>query len=457
MSRYVILDTNILLLDSNNLFEFGDAIVVLPETVLAELDSKKSGFDEINFQARACGRLLASAVVDNIETDEDCVFTRLVIGNTNILVVSIADYYDADADTSSKNDQRILYVANELKGRGLDVEVVSNDVMMRLRAIAVGIDATDMKAVDDVEFEFVKEFVVDDSEVFRTLHNASILDVDSDYKLENYNYKFTCATTEQVKLATISRGFINVLGKDTERELRRQDCAPINSEQLMASKAIQDTTVDIVMIEGQAGSGKNIVAVSNAIKLMRTNKDKYSSIVYIRSPQNDESMGEDIGYLSTNEAKMDVYLGAMDDTLDFIVRSRIKKGSNEKVQEYEDRVARELSKLIADYGVTSTISTGLRGRTFHDSIVIIDEAQNTSPATMVKILTRVGKNCKVIVIGSQKQIDNKYISKYTNGLAVLMNEASIRNIDTDVNMYAITLDKVVRSDMAEFAEALFSK
>jgi predicted ribonuclease YlaK len=105
----------------------------------------------------------------------------------------------------------------------------------------------------------------------------------------------------------------------------------------------------------------------------------------------------------------------------------------------------------------SILTTGLRGRTLHNTIVIQDEWQNASQATAQKVLTRTGKNCKVIVTGSQNQIDSKYVTKYNNGLAVLMGEARERNIATDVNMFAIELTKVVRSEMALFAEELFTK
>ena len=316
---------------------------------------------------------------------------------------------------------------------------------------------TDLKLIDDTNFTFVKELEVEDVEVFRTLHNSDILSIDKDYKLEHYSYKFSNTETGQIKLATINNGFIRVLGKDIEKSLRLQDCPPINSEQLLASKAIQDPLIDLVMIEGQAGSGKNIVALSNAIRLLRTSRDKYTSILYVRTPQNDESPGEDIGYLSGNDEKYALYLGPMEDTIDFIVRQGIKQKGNEKRAEYEERVQKAIEALKEECKMESILTTGLRGRTLHNTIVIQDEWQNASQATAQKVLTRTGKNCKVIVTGSQNQIDSKYVTKYNNGLAVLMGEARERNITTDVNMFAIELTKVVRSEMALFAEELFTK
>jgi PhoH-like ATPase len=146
----------------------------------------------------------------------------------------------------------------------------------------------------------------------------------------------------------------------------------------------------------------------------------------------------------------------MEDTLDFIVRQNIKQKSGEKRSEFEERVAEVTDNLKKECRIESIISTGLRGRTLHNCIVILDEWQNSSQATAQKVLTRAGKNCKVIVTGSQRQIDNKYVTRFNNGLAVLMDEARHRNIDTDINMFAIELSKVVRGKMAKFAEDLFS-
>ena len=456
--RHLVIDTNIPLSDANSILSLGteDTIVVIPETVLAELDAKKSGFEEINWQARATARLLSNGIVGDIKKTEYGSYTMITVQGKDIMIVSL-DKYTNDPSEYGGNDQRIIEVAKVLS-KYYEVELMSIDFYMRLRAQGVGLKTTDFKIIDDADFEFVKELDIKDVEMFRTLHNSDIYKVDPDYKLEHYSYKFTNKdATDQIKLATISNGFIKVLGKDIEKSLRLQDCAPINSEQLLASKAIQDPLIDLVMIEGQAGSGKNIVALSNAIRLLKTSKDKYTSIVYIRTPQNDESPGEDIGYVSGNEEKYALYLGPMEDTIDFIVRQSIRQKQDENREDVEARVEEAAIKLKAECNMEAIITTGLRGRTLHNTIVILDEWQNASQATAQKVLTRIGKNCKVIVTGSQNQIDSKYVTKYNNGLAVVMGEARERTIATNVNMFAIELNKVVRSDMALFAEDLFTK
>lgn len=456
----LVLDSNIVLLDAKNILTLGkDAVIVLPEIVLKEVDNKKSGFGELAYQARQMGRILATFEVVGTARMEDTVITTLVnMGDkVTVEVVSLEKYCNIDCEDSGANDQKIIQTAQKMQKLRGNVTFITNDVLARIRAVAVGLSVTDLKLIDDAEFEFTKELVVPDPEVFRTLHDSDVYKVDPKYKLENYSYKFTDETTGQVKLATVTNGFIKVLGKDTEKIIRQQDCAPINSEQLLASKAILDQSIDLVIIEGQAGSGKNIVALSNAIKLFKTNRDKYREIVYIRTPQNDEEPGEDIGYLSGNDEKYAMYLGPMEDTLEFLVRQNLKQKNNEKKHEFEERVAAKMLEIKEECGMQARITTGLRGKTFHNAIVILDEWQNASQGTSQKVLTRIGKDCKTIVTASQAQIDNKYVSKYNNGLAVLLGEARERAIDVELSIFAIELKKVVRSSMAEFAEKLYTK
>lgn len=459
--KYIVLDTNIILNDANSIVTLGideSTIVVIPEVVLWELDNKKSGFDEVAYQARAAARILVSGKMCSTQSLSRTITTILDIEGKKIHVVGLKTY-NIDTSGYSQNDQKIIDTASELTDvlHESDVVLMTMDQYMRLRAQAVGVKTVDFKIVEDAECEFVKYMDVFDEEIFRTLHDTNIYEVDPEHTPENYSYKFTCDKIGQMKLATIVNSTIKVLGKETEQKLREQDCPPINSEQLLATKAIQDPLVDLVLMEGQAGSGKNVVALSNAIRLLKTNKDKYQQIVYIRNPVNDEERGEDVGYLSGNEEKYAMYLGPIEDTIDFIVRQKIKPKPGDKFGDLEVRVQEGIEKLKADCNIDAIITTGLRGRTFHNAIVIMDEWQNTSQATAQKALTRIGKNCKVIVTGSNNQIDSKYVTKYNNGLSVLLNEARRRTVSTGINMFAIELKKVVRSDMAMFAEELFNK
>lgn len=454
LNKFLVLDTNILLLDANNLLNLStsDNIIVLPETVLEEMDSKKTLMNELGYQARSFGRLLAKADIIGMHQDEESTCTVLELEDAKIWITSLNKYKAEKGD--SYNDQKIIEVANFIRNRmDKSTTFMSNDVLCRLRGLASGLQVTDYKIVKTTSFEFVKDFIIEDVEVFRTLHNTHILDVDPDYLPQNYSYKFQNPITSQIKIGTIVNNQINIIGKDTEKELRKQDINPMNVEQLLLSKAIQDSTIDIVVCEAKAGSGKTAISLSNAIRLVK--QGKYKGITYIRNSIDDVEQGEDIGYLAGNEEKLAVYLHPLLDTLDFIVRNRYKD-TKLKSEDFELKVQEEVQKLIKKYNIEGMIGLGLRGRTFNDQIIIIDEAQNMSKASMQKAITRVGKNCLLIIIGSNRQIDNAYLTKFNNGMSTIL-DACTKKPDADIRLFAIQLNKVLRGPIAEFAEDLFSK
>ncbi len=447
----LVLDTNILLLDHQNLLTLGkDTSICIPSVVLHEMDSKKTLMNELGYQARSFGKLLAKAEVIVIDRRGDAVITTLHLDGVKIKVTRLVEY-DIEPDGHSDNDQKIVATALYMSKLD-DVTFMSNDVLARLDALAKGLDVTDYKEVDDVKAEFVKEFEISDDEIFRTLHGKLVSEVDLDYKIENFNYKFTNPNTAQVKLATVAKDIISVLGKDTERELRKQDINPANAEQLLLCKAIQDNTIDVVVCESLAGSGKTLIALSNAIKLVKLGK--YDSILYVRASVNDVDQQEEVGFLPGLHEKFDVYLHPMHDSLDAIVRGKYN-GGKLKGQELEDKVAEGIRSLVEDCNITAQTTLGMRGRTYNNTIMIVDEIQNQSKSSTVKVLTRVGKQSKLILLGSNNQIDNAYMTKYTNGLSVLLNACT--KPQTVVNMYAITLHRVVRGPIAEWSEKLFSK
>ena len=457
----LVLDTNIILLDAYNLVNIAKSItphpiVVLPETVLDEIDSKKSGHTEISYQARQFSRLLSKA--KRLSTDNDeypsskfMTTTRLSLDGIEIHICSLGSYpHFADDETNIRNDRKILYVAELLHRRHSCVTFCSNDVMCRIRAESLGIPTTDHKLVSDTDLQFVRRLTID-SELFSNLHNTQIIEVDLDYRPEYYNYVFTDESSGQVKLATLRNGLIDILGKETEAELRRQDVPPANSGQLFLSRAIQNPAIDIILCEALAGSGKTVTAISNAISLVK--KGKYKSITYIRTSNSDLPTEEEIGFLAGNNEKIAPFLHPLEDTLQFIVRSN-HKDSKLKGREYEEMISEKVEKLRSDCNISGMIAQGMRGRTFTDTVAIIDECQNTSKASLQKILTRFGKNCKIILIGSNKQIDNQYVTKYTNGLSVLLD--ACRTTHDNVTLHAVELTKVLRSPVAEFVERLFT-
>ena len=455
--NYIVLDTNILLLDAHNLVNIardrGIPNVILPETVLDEIDSKKSGTTELAYQARSFARLLSKATKVSSTVESLMQTTILELNGIHIHICSLGSYPSfSDSELNIRNDRKILHVA-ELISRRYPDEVIfcTNDVMCRIRAESLGLSTSDFKLVSDADLEFTRHLTID-SEIFDTLHNTPIIEVDLDYRPEYYNYVFTDATSGQVKLATLrENGLIDIIGRETEAELRRQDVPPANSGQLFLSKAIQNTSIDMVICEAKAGSGKTITAISNAIQLVK--KGKYKSITYVRASVTDLPKEEEVGFLAGNDEKVAPFLAPLNDSLEFIVRSN-HKDSKFKGREYEEMITNKIEELRRNCSITGMIALGMRGRTFTDTVAIIDECQNMSKASLQKILTRFGKNCKIILIGSNKQIDNAYINKYTNGLSVILN--ACKSAPENVRIHAVSLSKVLRSPLAEFIENLFS-
>lgn len=197
---------------------------------------------------------------------------------------------------------------------------------------------------------------------------------------------------------------------------------------------------------------KTLTAFSNAIQLVK--RKEYGGIVYFRTTIDDVEKAEEQGFRSGNDEKIAPFFGPVEDTLDFIARRR-HSDSRLKGRDFEDFIAAERTELRERYHIEESTNLGLRGRTFNNIVAIIDEAQNYSKPALQKLLTRFGKDCKLILIGSQLQIDHPYDSRHTNGLSVIM-AAATESHDL-VRLHAVKLDKVLRSPLSEWAEYTFAK
>jgi len=454
-SSIVVIDTNIVLLDVYNIkaiWERNDKniLLCLPDTVIEEIDSKKSVIGEVGYQAREFGRLMASAVKVNPLLQASDSFSSVAYEADSMIIhiVSLTRKQEPQsAYENLKNDDKIIQTAKEL-----NAVLITNDVMCKVRAEIRGIATKDFRSVSKIAPVFTKELTVD-PRIFKALHGTDIKDIDLEYCSHNYSYMFINVYTKETKLAVIgNKGNIKVIGKETESCIRNQPIQPRNKEQLLLSALIQDATTDIVLCEAIAGSGKNTMAISNAIKLL-DDSNTYEGIIYIRNTVDDTSNpDEEIGFLKGNEEKMAVYLHPFFDTLSTIAKARLGK-SLAKGTKLHEQVDAEIDALIYKYNMVPMIALGMRGRTFDNSVIIIDEAQNIPKATMQKILSRVGKNCKVIVIGSLRQIDSKYLTRYTSGFSVLLDATTHDNLP--INLKAVTLHKVIRGKITEFSEQIF--
>jgi PhoH-like ATPase len=460
--NYYVIDTNIILQDAANLFKLSDNstnLIIIPETVLDEIDSKKSGFDEINFQAREFARVLETGIIqDKKHIDNYTLITVVIEGvlNAHIQIISKEDY-----DANSKNiqlniynDRKILEIASFAKKYYPKTKFLSLDIMARTRAISLDIDVDSLRGdSDEFTYEFVKTIDIPFDKLDR-LPDADITNFDTNYNSYNYSYCFQVIDSDQMILANIINGKVSILD---ESEIRDQIITPLNKEQLFFSNAILNTYYNVIIVDAKAGSGKTLLALSGAIKKVR--KKQYQKIIYIRNSIESLDKGEDVGYLPGYEEKFAIYNHPLVDSLNYMVRSEHKKKSNNKQKVFEEldeqEVVQRVQQMMDNYSIQTMWVGEMRGRTLSNAFIIIDEAQNMSNKTMQMVLSRIDSSCKVVILGSNNQIDNFYVNKYTNSLTTLLK--STKNKTDLVHSFAINLEKVLRGPITQWAEDIFTK
>ena len=460
--NYYVIDTNIILQDAANLFKLSDNstnLIIIPETVLDEIDTKKSGFEEINFQAREFARVLETGIIkDKKHIDNYTLITLFIEGilNAHIQIISKEDY-----DANSKNiqlniynDRKILEIASFAKKEYKKTKFLSLDIMARTRAISLDIDVDSLRGDnDEFTYKFVKTIDIPFDKL-EVLPESEITNFDTNYSSYNYSYCFKVIDSDQMILANIINGKVSILD---ESEIRDQIITPLNKEQLFFSNAILNTYYNVIIVDAKAGSGKTLLALSGAIKKVR--KKQYQKIIYVRNSIESLDKGEDVGYLPGYEEKFAIYNHPLVDSLNYMVRSEHKKKSQNKQKQFdeldEQEVVLRVQNMMDNYSIQTMWVGEMRGRTLSNAFIIIDEAQNMSNKTMQMVLSRIDSSCKVVILGSNNQIDNFYVNKYTNSLTTLLK--STKNKTDLVHSFAINLEKVLRGPITQWAEDIFTK
>lgn len=452
--KYYIIDTNIILGDAHQIMTIGQGgknLIILPETVIDELDNKKTGFDEINFQAREFGRILSDAKV--IKTAKprgnDITIMSLELNNIFIDIISFHNYELEGVDKNIINDRKIIKIAQfatEYYKKPEETILISNDIMCRTRAISLNVKTEGLvKNKELLTVNFVKEIDID-STIMHTINNKPIIDFDKDHQPENYCYIFKSETGHQMN-AYICNGLINIIDED---ELRRNEIKPLNRGQIFAMAGMCDPIFDVCIIEALAGSGKTLLALAAGMKMVR--KGKYDKIIYIRNSVESVDKAEEVGFLPGLEEKFKIYNYPLYDTLEFIVQKDMKKQQN---KDNQDSVDNKIQDIIKKYNIETMWNGSIRGRTISNAFVIVDEVQNFSKSSLQTVLSRMDKDCKVVCIGSNRQIDHPYINKYTNGLSILLKVSKEEN--NEINIFGTELNKVVRGKITEWTERIFER
>jgi len=473
-NKIYTVDTNIILHDAHNiemLSENGKNLICIPETVIDEIDNKKYGLEEINYQAREFARLLEDATIKahriiKTQTGEYSIIEICLDKdgkNTYIHMVSKKEYLQNERNTkvSILNDRKILEIARFIEKEykeaisenfnNTKVRFLSLDIIARTRAISMGLTSEGLlnnKKDEDFNFSFMKEIEVLSDEL-TSINGKDITSIDPDYVKTNFVYLLK-GDKGHMEYALIKNGKIEYIDQE---ELKQQYVNPRNTEQKCLSAALLDPYYDIVAVDSQAGTGKTLLSVSAGMKNIK--KGRHSKIVYIRnSVESVDLKSEEIGFLPGSiEDKLKVYNYALYDSIEYIARKEVsKKNKNER---NERDVIEKMDEIMSKYNFETMWPGELRGRTIQESYVIVDEAQNFSKKGLATVLSRIDSSCKVIVLGNWKQVDNSYLNKYSNGLSHLL---SLMSEDKEmVNLFGMELKKVLRGPITEWVEEVYNR
>jgi PhoH-like ATPase len=445
------LDTNVLIHDPNALLNFQEHHVAIPMTVLEELDKLKTGKQGVAAECRQAIRLidkiLGGAKPEDVERGVP--IQREKSGPCGFLSILMSKHVTSLAGLPEDlNDNKIINQLVELQAAraGVAVVLVTKDINMRLKARACGIEAEDYhtdQLVDDISLLpkgyhnlsgsfWDRVSKVDTRQDHgRTWHLVQLIDNLPSVHINEF------IIDEQGFVGWIKgiKG-AEILILDLHQEpLLHQEAwglRPRDIYQSLALYALLDPDIHLVNLTGAAGSGKTILALAAAIEQTMVSK-RYRRIIATRSVQ---GLDQEIGFLPGTEAeKMEPWLGAITDNLEALHMD--DENTHGSVDYILQKVPLQFKSL--NY---------IRGRSFQQSLILIDECQNLTPHQMKTIITRAGTGSKVVCLGNLAQIDTPYLSAPSSGLTYLTER--FKDFPHGVH---ITLQGVPRSVLAEFAEA----
>ncbi|MFZ5906463.1 MAG: PhoH family protein [Nitrospirota bacterium] len=404
MEKIYVLDTSVLIHDPDALEKFEDNQIIMPVTVIEELDGLRKGRGWISFSAREALRKIDDRIGDGNKSYDG----EKQNGNHFTIVTE-----NGNAKALSPDDRiiRAALLQREQAGN-IPVILVSKDTAVRIKAEAHGIEAQDYRN--------------DQTELFARY--GRLLDTD------NYTNGI-----QSVRYQLWGDRIFRVWGHDKQMPIKRQrslaGISPRNREQECAIDALLADDISVVGLTGQAGSGKTLLALAAGIHLYE--KRRHEQIMVSRPVV---PMGNDLGFLPGEiEDKMRPWMQPIFDNLEVIIKTPSERKDDTNVSKY-----RSLDYLIDSDIVHIEPLTYIRGRSLPNKFLIVDEAQNLRPLDIKTILTRAGEGTKVVITGDLDQIDTPYLDAYSNGLAYLIS----RFINEEFFCY-LNLRKSARSALAE--------
>ena len=437
--KIFVLDTSVILYTHNSIMNFAEHDVVIPITVLEELDQFKKGNDTKNFEAREFIRLLDKLSQDHM-IHEWTPLNGKTKGNFKVLMNPDNNLNANIIFGEEKNDHKILNAALYLKQHEKERKVilVSKDINLRLKAKSLDILAEDYetgKIKNIVELENTGKYLLEDMDpqAINTLYGRG--SIEAKIILGNRKRKanaFYILKSQKQSVLAYYNTDENILSR-VDKQLA-YNIKPRNAEQTFALHAILNPRIKLVSIQGVAGTGKTLLALAGALEQRREYKQ-----IFLARPIVPLS-NKDIGYLPGDiKSKLNPYMEPLWDNLKFI-----QNQYKETDKEYQ-----KITELVNQEKLVIQPLAYIRGRSLSNIFFIVDEAQNLTPHEIKTIISRAGENTKIVFTGDVFQIDTPYLDAQSNGLSYLIDRVK------DHPLYAhVKLEKGERSELANLANDL---
>lgn len=450
-----VIDTNVILYSPNCLETFEDNDVYIPAVVLEELDKLKSSYDMKGYNAREFIRKL------EIVRENGNLLEGIPLQKGGNLYVKFYNHHNnlPEDFATSKNDNFILGVALEIKNNSTNETIlISKDVNLRIKADVMGLKSEDYyHDKSNKEFELNKDIIITEDYIINNLYKDGFINSakvillnEFQNNLHNNEYILIRSVENEKKSALVkfikdngTTGIFKVI-KNVEPIF---GVVPSNYKQKFLVDALLDPNIKVVFAIGIAGTGKTLLSISAGLTSI-FNKE-FKKLVVTRSPV---PMGRDIGYLPGRIVeKMDPWLKPVYDNLEFLI-DQLNDDKNPVLKD-DGLLKKHMNEITLEYLNASGIIeiealTFIRGRTFQDTFLIIDEAQNLTPHETKTIITRAGNNSKLVLTGDPFQIDNPYLDERDNGLVYSSEKFKQKDSAISATIY---LDKCERSLLAEQA------
>jgi len=454
--KIYVLDTNVLIHDPDSIFSFEEHDVLVPMIVLEELDKLKSGLTPVAADARQAVRTIDRVIFDSDPGE----MTKGVLLNNGTdayesgrlyIQMSGHEFARIGVTSSQANDNQIIHdvIALQKEKEGQLVTLITKDINMRLKAKGGGIAADDYQndqLITDIErlstgYHHVSGSfweLLDDIKPHKiTGESLQLVELDALSTLLNtpfYVNQFILDEKEFVgRIKDVDDRYASIELLNTGMMMRQKvwGLAPRDIYQAIAMYLIMDPDIDLVSLNGPAGSGKTIMALACALE-QTMEENTFNRIIATRSTR---GLDEDIGFLpGTETEKMTPWLGAFTDNLEALHSEDLDPTGS------SDYVGSNVPILFKSMNF-------VRGRSFQHSFLIVDEAQNLTPHQVKTIITRAGEGTKVVCLGNLAQIDTPYLRATSSGLTYMS-----ERFKGFKHGGSIALKGVARSRLAEYAE-----